>query len=100
MWDGQESRSDRAVAPRTQDFGCVGARQAAGSTPGAARSDHPDGGRWGAQSGDRAGVEGFQTDGAAVAATIFGAALARSGTGCTEARPDPQDLGAKDCDGD
>src|SRR6516162_3621057 len=98
--DGQESRGDRAVAPRTGDFGCVGARQAAGPAPGAAGSDHPDGGRWGAQSGDRAGVEAVQTDGAAVAAAIFGTALARSGTGCTQAWPDPQDLGAQDCDGD
>src|SRR5215471_18332690 len=100
MWDGQESRSDRAVAPRTGDFGCVGARQAAGPAPGAAGSDHPDGGRWGAQSGHSAGVEAVQTDGAALAAAIFGAALARSGKGCAEARPDSQDLGTKDCDGD
>jgi len=39
----------------------------------------------GAESADRAGVEAFQADCAALAAAVFGAALAGSGEGCTAA---------------
>jgi hypothetical protein len=96
MADGQEGRSDRAVTRRTGHLGCVGARQAAGSTPGAAGPHQPDGGRWGAESGDCAPVETLQTDGAAVAAAIFGAARAGHGAGCAQAGAHTQDLDIQD----
>src|SRR3970040_2010259 len=92
----ENRRAYCVVARRTCDPENLGTWQKPSAAGGPACPNYPVGCRRDAEPGCGTGSEGLVSDGAFVAAKLFGAAPAGTGKGCSPARSSSSDSGSKD----